>query len=168
MVARLDGKPEKRIVVPADALVDISDIRDLTQDELMLKLTMAKVRASSYEWKNNEMEIPDAAVVHGQDKESTRTLAENRAETGLLLWNGTCALFTNGFTATGILRAMEVFRLYPALAAIPGNRLLLADALEKAQLHGEALTEYGSIAQMEGLTAAQRSTVHARMEALRK
>jgi len=32
----------------------------------MLKLTMEKVRASSYKWKEEELRIPDAAVVHGR------------------------------------------------------------------------------------------------------
>ncbi|MEK7670673.1 MAG: hypothetical protein AAB344_00435, partial [Bacteroidota bacterium] len=36
----------KKISLPPEVMVDISDIRELTQEELMLKLTMEKVRAS--------------------------------------------------------------------------------------------------------------------------
>ncbi|MEO8168740.1 MAG: hypothetical protein ABI623_10860, partial [bacterium] len=53
----------KKISLPPDVMVDISDIRDLTQEELMLKLTMEKVRSSSYEWKNKEMNMPNTTVV---------------------------------------------------------------------------------------------------------
>ena len=57
----------KRITLPPHVIVDMSDIRELSQEELMLKLTMEQVRGSSYQWKNDGMAIPDAAVVHGAE-----------------------------------------------------------------------------------------------------
>lgn len=168
LLARVEGKPDKRITLPADVIVDISDIRDLTQEELMLKLTMEKVRSSSYEWKTNELQMPNATVVHGQDRGGDEPLSENSAAIGLLQWNGTRVLMDNGFYSTGVLRAMEVFRLYPAIASVAGNRLQFADALEKAQLRGEAVAEYVAIAAMPGLTAAQQGHVQSRLAALRK
>jgi len=168
LLARVEGKPDKRISLPADVIVDISDIRELTQEELMLKLTMEKVRSSSYEWKTNELQMPNATVVHGQDRRSTEPLSENHTEVGMLQWNGTRVLLDNGFYSTGVLRAMEVFRMYPGISSAVSNRLLFAEALEKAQLRGEAVAEYGSIAGMPGLTAAQQSHVQVRLAALRK
>jgi hypothetical protein len=162
------GKPDRKISLPADVLVDVSDIRDLTQEELMLKLTMAKVRASSYEWKDRELQIPNATVVHGQDKGEQVGLQDNLPENGTLQWNGVRVLVDHGFISTGVLRMMEVFRSYPALAGDADHRLAFADALEKAQLRGEAVTEYGSLSGRADLTAAQRDRVAARLDALRK
>ena len=158
----------KRISLPAEVVVDISDMRNLSQEELMLKLTMEKVRSSSYQWKNDELRIPNAAVVHGEDRRPSAPLQENELRFGIFQWNGTRVLFDNGFYSTCALRAMEVFRLYPPLSQKFDNRLMVADALEKANLRGEALSEYGIIASMPGITSEQQTVVHARMSQLKK
>lgn len=158
----------KRIMLPSEVIVDVSDIRDLSQEELMLKLTMEKVRASSYEWKNDEMNIPNATVVHGTDKTTAIPLTENQIETGRFEWNGTKVLYDNGYYSTSALKAMDVLRRYPPLGEKFENRLLVAQALEKANLRGEALSEYVSISQSDKLTAEQREVVAARIAQLRK
>jgi hypothetical protein len=158
----------KRMVLPAQVIVDMSDIRDLTQEELMLKLTMEKVRSSSYQWKNDGMTIPDAAVVHGANETIAAPLSENDIQTGQLQLNGVRVLYENGLFASCVLRAMEVFRLYPALSSSFEHRLMLAEAMEKANLRGEALAEYGFVSRLEGLTESQHQQVQGKIQTLRK
>jgi hypothetical protein len=158
----------KRITLPQEVIVDLSDIRDLTQEDLMLKLTMEKVRSSSYQWKNDELHIPNAAVMHGAGAASAATPAQNDPAVGVFQLNGTRVLFENGFYSTCALKSMEVFRLYPGLSQKFENRLLVAEALDKARLRGEALNEYGLLLTLEGLTANQQSFVKARMAELRR
>ena len=74
---------KKRISLPPEVMVDISDIRELTQEELMLKLTMEKVRSSSYEWKNKDMNLPNITLVHGDPKSKTSSLSEANPEVGV-------------------------------------------------------------------------------------
>ncbi len=157
-----------RITLPPEVIVDLSDIRELSQEELMLKLTMEKVRASSYQWKSDELHIPNAAVVHGANEGDAGTLTENDPEIGLLQWNGAKVLYSNGYYSTCVLKAMEIFRLYPSVGATFENRLLVADALEKANLRGEALSEYGALSQMPGLTPEQQSMLQTRMRPLQQ
>jgi hypothetical protein len=161
-------KTLKRVTLPPDVMVDISDIRELSQEELMLKLAMEKVRSSSSRPTDDGLKIPNASVVHGTDREGEQTLPENEIAVGILQINGTRVLFENGFYSTCALKAMELFRLFPPLGERFGNRLLVAEALERAHLKGEALNEYGAILNLPELTAAQESLVHARMEQLRK
>jgi hypothetical protein len=158
----------KKMSLPPHVIVDMSDIRDLTQEELMLKLTMEKVRGSSYQWKNDGMVIPDAAVVHGANNATAAPLSENDIQTGRLQLNGVRVLYENGFFASCVLRAMEVFRLYPALGSSFEHRLMLAEAMEKANLRGEALSEYGAVSRLEGLTSGQQVQVQGRIQTLRK
>ena len=158
----------RTVVLPGEVIVDMSDIRDLTQEELMLKLTMEKVRASSYQWKSDDLRIPSAAVVHGADKSSNLNLSESDPATGILELNGAHVLFENGFFATCALKAMEVFRLYPPLGKEFRDRMMVAEALEKANLRGEAVNEYGAIATLDGITSEQQALVHTRIEGLRK
>jgi hypothetical protein len=158
----------RTFMLPGDVIVDISDIRDLSQEELMLKLTMEKVRASSYQWKSDDLQIPSAAVVHGADKASHQVMSESDPATGVLQINGAHVLFENGFFATCALKGMEIFRLYPPLGRQFRSRMMVAEALEKANLRGEAVNEYGAISKLDGITPEQQTLVHIRIEALRK
>lgn len=158
----------KRVLLPPEVMVDISDMRELTQEELMLKLTMEKVRASSYEWKNKEMNIPGTTVVHGEAKDKKDASAEANIEAGLLQLNGIRVLYENGYYSTSALRTMDVLRRYPSLGEKFEYRMLGAQALEKARLKGEALNEYVLISQLPSLTREQRDVVQSRVSQLKK
>jgi hypothetical protein len=158
----------KTITLPSEVIVDMSDIRDLSQEELMLKLTMEKVRGSNYRWNESDPAIPNAGVIHGSQKGSSRELTVNEPLTGRMQLNGARVLFENGFFSTCVLRSMEVFRLYPDLSRSFEDRVRMARALERAGLRGEALSEYGAIAELQGLTQEQQALVHERMQSLRE
>jgi hypothetical protein len=158
----------RHLALPPEVIVDMSDVRELTQEELMLKLTMQKVRATPQNIRNDGPQISDAAVVHGTDQNRATVVAENDPQVGRSLLNGTKVLLDNGFYATGVLRTLEVFSMFPALAGNVDNRLALAGAMEKANLRGEAVAEYSAIRRLEGLSAAQTAVVTGRLEALRK
>jgi hypothetical protein len=158
----------KRVALPPDVMVDMSDVRDLSQEEVMLKLAMEKIRSSSYQPSQDGLNIPNASVVHGTNKAAGTPLVENELAIGILRLNGTRVLFENGFYSTCALKAMEVFRLFPPLAERFSARLLVAEALERAHLRGDALTEYGTMLTLSGLTAEQQSLIRQRMEQLRK
>jgi hypothetical protein len=157
----------KTIALPAEVIVDMSDIRELTQEELMLKLTMEKVRSSSYQWKNEDLRIPNAAAVHGSDR-SPATALEPDSLTAMLQLNGARVLFHSGFFATCALKGLEVMRRFPSLAVDYRNRLLVAEALEKADLRSEALNEYLELSGHDWLNPEQQNAVKAKIQALRK
>ena len=167
LVQEGSGGSMRRLALPADVIVDMSDVRELTQEELMLKLTMQKVRATPEPDRNGGPQISNAAVMHGTDA-GRGAIAENDPQVGRSLLNGAKVLLENGFSATAVLRTMEVFRLFPSLAGIVDNRLALAGAMEKANLRGEAVTEYHAIKRMDGLSSSQAAVVNARIEALRR
>jgi hypothetical protein len=146
----------------------MSDIRDLSQEELMLKLTMERVRSSSYQWKNDELNIPNTTVLHGTDESSHQGLTEGNDESGILELNGSRVLYDNAFYSTCALKTMEVLRRHPALGGVFENRLLVAQALEKANLSGEALNEYGALSSMQNLDASQREIVRSKIASLRR
>ncbi len=158
----------KRIALPPEVIVDLSDVRELSQEELMLKLTMERVRASSYQWKNDELRIPNAAVVHGADRSAGAPLALNDPGPGILQWNGARVLYDNGFYSTCALKAMELFRLYPTVGTKFENHIMVAEALEKASLRGEALSEYAALLQTAGISTAQQAMVKERITALKR
>lgn len=167
-LAVIKGGVAGTINLPPGVMVDVSDIRELTPEELMLKLTMLRVRSTSYEWKSNELNIPNTTIVHGTDASTGTSLRENDPAEGIMLMNGTQLLFDNGFYSTCALKSLDVMRRFPSLASSFDNRWLVAEALEKAELTGEALSEYSGITSMENLTEDQEARVHARIVQLRK
>jgi hypothetical protein len=162
------GRPDKSIRLPADVIVEMADVRDLSQEELMLKLTMERVRSSPYRWKGEDLNIPNATVVHGTQRGTDAAVGQDDPGTGALLLNGSRALLAGGFYSTCALRTMDVLRRYPALAADPENRMLVAEALERAELRSEALNEYVRIAAAGGLAPRQQDLVEAKIAGLRK
>lgn len=164
-----DGNvPARKIVLPEEVMLDISDIRDLSQEELMLKLTMEKVRASSYEWKKKELNLPNAPISHGPPKGPSQPPEPGELSVGVFQWNGAKVLYENGFYSTCALKAIDIIRRYPPLGERFENRLVVAEALEKANLHGEALQEYISLSAAENLTQGQQEMVRSRIAQLRK
>ena len=163
-----DAVRTKSITLPGEVIVDISDIRELSQEELMLKLTMEKVRSTSYEWKNKELNIPNAAVTHGEDRAATPSMLEGDIHAGILQLNGTRVLYDNGFFPTSALRTMDVLRRYPSLADRFESRIMIAQALEKANLRGEALNAYVNLSSAENLNPQQRETLGRKISQLRQ
>ena len=157
---------EKRITLPSEVIVDMADVRDLTPEELMLKLTMERVRSSPYK-SPEELSAPNAGVVHGANETPGPALPENDPAAGTMQWNGARVLFENGFYPTCALKGMELYRLYPETARKYTNRILVAQSLERANLRGEALSEYNTILGLDGLTQAEQSTVRQEINKLR-
>lgn len=156
----------KKITLPPEVMVDISDIRELTQEELMLKLTMEKVRATSYEWKNKELRMPNTTVVHGSSKAGGEEAPDADSRQGVLELNGARVLYDNSFYSTSALKSLDVLRRFPALDGFE-NRMLIAQALEKAELKGEAINEYSSILLFPELTKDQKTAIQGRIARLR-
>ena len=150
-------------------MVEMSDVKDLTPEELMLKVTMEKVRSAPRDQGNRGTNIPPTTVTHGYPPtpSSSGTEGEGSMAEGELQMNGARALYGAAFYSTSALRAMDVLRRYPPLGAVFENRLLVAEALEKAGLKGEALNEYVSLSGRANLSAAQTSLLGERIAKLR-
>ena len=159
----VDGK--KRIRIPENTIVDLIDFRSLTRQELLLQLALERVRAVAGK-EGGDPAVPQTTVSHGTERgeapESVRSL-----ELGRLQLNGSRVLFDNGYYATCALKAKEVLRLYPELSHDSEVRFMIARALEKENLHGEALTEYASLVH-EDLSPRDREFVKQQLARLRK
>jgi len=128
----------------------------------MLKLTMERVAASSYQWKNDDLHIPNAAVC---TEVTSPAAVADRQRSRSEPFSGTGrarAVIDNGFLLDV---RVEIHGALPALSSHCvkfENRLMAAEALEKASLHGEALSEYTAMLQMEGYIH-QQATVKERI-----
>jgi hypothetical protein len=165
VVILLDGS--KKLSIPEDVMIEIADLRMLSQEEVLLKLAMETVRSVPQREKLDQTDIPRMTTVHGANKEYNSSGTINSQETGLKQLNGTKVLYENGYFGTCVLRTKGVTRLFPALPTAIEARLRAASALEKMNLRLEALEEYIRIGKEE-LTPDQRSLVSAKVNELRE
>jgi hypothetical protein len=158
-----------RLALPEMVIVDCSDLRTLTQEELLLKLAMEGIRALPQQKRGGgrDIAVPKTTTTHGARNEPDRPLSPGSESGVTLQLNGTKVLHRHGFFATMVLRAKEVFRLAPELQKRTDVRLMVADAFEQMRLTGEALGEYRALAK-EKLTAGDRSLVEGKIAELKK
>jgi hypothetical protein len=157
----------KKLVVPELVIVDLSDFRQLSQEDLLLRLAMEHVRSISPEPGGEEFQIPQTTTMHGENKDGRAVTAPSTAATATLQLNGTKVLYTKGYYATCALKTKEIFRLHPELRSDGGARIMVAGALENMKLYEEALNEYLAIPQ-SCLSAKQEALVNKKISQLKK
>lgn len=155
-----------KLTLPGDAIVDMSDLRDLTQEELLLKLAMERVRSVPPQEREGEFSIPKTTTVHGSKKQRDVQMPQ-RGENDRMRLNGAKFLYDHRYYATSVLRIKSVLRYHPEVDGSTDARLMAAAALENMKLDGEALTEYLDIAG-GALSAAQQTIVEQSIARLRQ
>jgi hypothetical protein len=155
-----------KLQIPEMTVLDLSDLRTLTQEELLLKLAMERVRIVPDQGRENDFHIPRTTTVHGSNMGGAPTAVSSNANGGIMQLNGVRVLYNNGYFATSVLKAKEVFRLVPETSTMIDTRLIVASALEKLNVRSEALTEYTEIAK-ENLSQSQRALVEGRIAQLK-
>jgi len=153
------------LTMPEQAIVDMADLRTLTKEELLLKLAMERIRSVPDKSGDDELSIPRTTTIHGANMDRHAAAGVVDPEAGTMRMKGTEFLFGNGFYETGILKAKELFRLYPNLSGRIDDRLMVAKALEVLKLKGEAMEEYIQLGKSQ-LTDEQRAAVMQKIELL--
>src|SRR6266850_3485682 len=154
------------LTMPEQAIIDMADLRTLTKEELLLKLAMERVRSVPDKSGDDELSIPRTTTIHGSNMDRHAAAREIDPGAGTMRMKGTEVLFGNGFYETGILKAKELFRLYPDLSGRIDDRMMVAKALEALKLKGEAMEEYVQLGKAQ-LTDEQRAAVIRKIELLK-
>ena len=156
----------KTLSVPELTMIDISDVRNLTQEEFLLKLAMENILAVP-EREENETVLPSTTVLRGSNKEKEVRVDVRPLEVGTMQLQGARVLFDNAFFGTSILKTKETFRTYPELKSNYDARILTAQAFEKMRLTNEAVAEYALLAK-ENLTPVQQKVVQGSIGRLKR
>jgi len=157
----VDGK---QLRIPEGIMVDISDFRQMSQEEFLLKLAMENILAVPPR-EDGSIAIPRTTVIHGTEAKET-TDEQVKVEPGIMQLQGAKLLYENQFYATSVLKTKATFRVYPSLQANVDARMRVANAFETMKLTNEALTEYSRMLSEE-LSAQQKTTVQKSVERIR-
>jgi len=154
----------KRLTIPALTMLDLSDVRQMSQEDFLLSLAMENI-LSVPPRESDEITIPSAAVLHGSNKAKEDADPFSQANVGRMQLQGARVLFDNTYYATSILKTKATLRSFPDLRANFDARILVAQAFEKLKLNSEAITEYSLLAK-ENLTASQLKVVEESLDRL--
>lgn len=160
----VDGKTT--VVLPEQAIIDLSDLRTLTKEDLLLKLAMERIRRIPAKGSDEEISIPRTTTIHGRDEDEHKSVPETDPAVGSMQMRGAEILFGNGFYETGVLKAKGLFRIHPELSKRIDDRMMVAKALETLKLKGEAMEEYVELGR-EQLSDHERAFVTLKIEQLR-
>jgi hypothetical protein len=157
---------KRKLTVPEMTILDISDVRQLTQEDFLLKLAMQNILAVPPR-ERDELSIPSATVLHGDNASKTNAVVFTDTKVGEMELHGARVLFDNSYYATSILKSKETLRTHPELKANFDARLTVATAFDKMKLSKEAVTEYSLLAK-ENLPSAQAKKVQVALERLKQ
>jgi hypothetical protein len=156
-----------RFSIPEATMLDIADLRNLTQDELLLRLAMENIQSVPSQKRSNDLTVPNTTIVHGNDiSKDAEALKLPRTEVGSLQMNGVEVLYSNSLYASGILKSKSLMRLFPEARDEFAFRIQLAKAFEQVNLYDEALTEYVSLSQ-EQLSKDQKTKLDKTIQLLK-
>jgi hypothetical protein len=157
---------KRKLVVPELTILDISDVRQLTQEDFLMKLAMENILAVPPREKD-ELAIPSATVLHGENKAKTDLAVMSDGKVGEMQLHGARVLYDNSYYATSILKSKETLRTHPEVRSNYDARLTVAMAFEKMRLTKEAITEYSTLSK-ENLPAVQAKKVQSALEKLKQ
>ncbi|MFQ5825185.1 MAG: hypothetical protein ACE5JB_14140, partial [bacterium] len=127
-----------------NAMLDIADLRKITEQELFLMLMSKKIRQIGPREEKTKLRIGYVNVVHGELKRDTLTSTENNG--GYKVWelekNGALALYSQNFTTNSILKMNNILIKYPNVNDCGELHFYLGKAFETLNKPGQALDFY--------------------------
>ncbi|CUS97136.1 hypothetical protein [Candidatus Kryptobacter tengchongensis] len=138
-------------------IINISDLRRLTKEELLLQLAFEEMK-SVPDVKKDKSNAKSTGI-YGTEIEEEKT----NLKTGWNLTNywvkGVSALFENGFYETSAIRARNLMLKFDELKDNIELKMIIATSLEKLELYGEAISELNKI-----LLSSKDKNLNARVE----
>lgn len=132
-----------RFTLNSNAILDIGDLRKITERELFLYLTSQKINRIESSGQDVKIHIENVSVVRGEKKEAV----PNAVKGGIsnmrqLETNGAKALYTQGFFPNAIIKLYAIISKYPEKKNHVEIYYLLGQSFEKVNEPGRALDAY--------------------------
>lgn len=125
-------------------IVNISDLRRLTKEELLLQLAFEEMKATP-EMKKDKPKNARSTGIYGADIEKEKAGLKAGWNSAKFWASGVKALFENGFYETASIRAKDLMSRFDELKDDIELKMIIATSLEKLELYGEAISELNKI-----------------------
>jgi hypothetical protein len=124
-------------------IINISDLRRLSKEELLLQLAFEEMKAIP-EMKKDKPNARSTGI-YGADIEKEKTTLKAGWNSAKFWASGVKALFENGFYETASIRAKDLMSRFDELKDDIELKMIIATSLEKLELYGEAISELNKI-----------------------
>jgi len=142
VVLFLDGS--SRFTMGGHSILDISDLRAITQRELFLYLMSQKISKIERHPENSKLRIADVNVVRAENKGSE--ISDTSPEIGGDRWrwetNGAAALYGNRYYTNTVLKLHKILEKYPEVSDCGLIHYTLGKAFEALDEFGKASDAY--------------------------
>ncbi len=131
----------------SNSILDIADLRTITEKELFLLLMSKKIQRIDLREQKTKLRIGNVSVVHGELKTDSldRTKNDEDAQEWQLERNAALALYTQNFTTNSILKLNNIILKYTAVNDCGEIHYYLAKAFEMLNKPGQALDAYQNV-----------------------
>lgn len=151
VLLQIDTETKFRLV--SNSVLDIGDLRKITERELFLYLTSEKINEIEPRKKKLKLRIPNVSVVHGEFRSKDQPL---QVKSDSSWWkkevNGAQALFSQSYYPNTVVKLHKILNKYPDVQDCGEVHFYLGRTLEALEKPGQALDAYQ--------TAIKRCEIH--------
>ncbi len=130
-----------------NSILDISDLRKITEKELFLYLMSQKVQKIEPRQEKTRLRIGNVSVVHGELKAESEAATDNELKSQMLIKekNGAKALYEQQFYTNSILKFHKILDKYDVFKNHGEVYLYLGRSFEAISHPGQAIDAYQSV-----------------------
>ena len=125
------------------SILDISDIRTISRQEMFLYLMSQKVQKMEPRQHPSELSIPNVSSVHGEKKTtSERVMQDGDTQTWRRELNAAKAMVDQEFYTNSVVKLYKVLNRYASMADCGEVNLYLGKSFEELDESGQAIDNY--------------------------
>ncbi|MBD3288172.1 hypothetical protein GF337_05155 [candidate division KSB1 bacterium] len=159
-VIEIPGKG--RFVLGENSMLDIGDLRDISEKEMFLFLMSQKVQKMSPHDGNKELKIGNVSVVHGEDRGKPGVTEGDRQDSR---WerekNGAEALLQHEYYTNAVVKLTNILLRYPGINDCGEVHYFLGKAFEALNKKGQAVDAYREVLNAKDCESASARKWHA-------
>ncbi|MBN2089517.1 tetratricopeptide repeat protein [candidate division KSB1 bacterium] len=141
VLLQIDTETKFRII--SNSVLDIGDLRKITERELFLYLTSEKINEIEPRKKKLKLRIPNVSVVHGEFRSKDQPVQVKSDSTW---WkkevNGAQALYSQSYYPNTVVKLHKILNKYPNVQDCGEVHFYLGRTLEALEKPGQALDAY--------------------------
>ncbi len=133
-----------RFKLGSNALLDISDLRKIMENELFLFLMANKIDRIPSPEDKTRLRVGKVSVVHGEDKMKMDSISSDSSKPNLFIqeFNGAQALYSQNYYANAIIKFHKILLKYELLENTGEIYLYIGKSFEALNQPGQATDAY--------------------------
>ncbi|MBN1155910.1 hypothetical protein JXB12_13410 [candidate division KSB1 bacterium] len=127
----------------SNAMLDVTDLRDITEQELFLYIMEQKLKKIEPASSKTKLRIGNVSVVHGESQSNGQIdPADQHPDFWIQEKNGAIALYEQDYLTNSIVKIYKTLEIYPNIQDCGEMHLYLGKSFEALHKKGQAIESY--------------------------